>query len=81
MLNAHLPQGSHNEKDHSSADQIAHHDGGPRLLDRFSRAIEQARSDHPAQGDKLNVPVLQPPLKSLLLLRSTRRSGSRRTEA
>ena len=65
-----LAESAHDEEDHHSTDRVGHHQARAGLLDRPGRAEKQPHADRPADGDHLDVPVLEPTME-ILLLRAT----------
>ena len=59
FMDAHLPQGAHYHVNDDTDDGIGNNDCGACNLEYVRRAVEQARSHGPPDGDHLQVAVLQ----------------------
>ena len=64
----HFPQRPHHDKHRRAADQIGQQYRRARGLDRRCRAVEQPGTDGGAEGDKTNVPGIQPAQQVWLVL-------------
>ena len=60
LIHRHLAEHPHDEENHDAAEQICEHDRRPRERDRRDRAVEKPRADRAAEGDHLEMPVLEP---------------------
>jgi hypothetical protein len=54
-----LPERAHDEEDRDPADRIGEQQPGARVVDRPGRSEEQSDTDGSAEGDQLDVPVVE----------------------
>ena len=85
LIHRHLAEHPHDEENHDAAEQVCEHDRRPRERDRRDRAVEKPRTDCAAEGDHLEMPVLEPAPKGgrcfLFLHKSSVQNTSIRADA
>ncbi|MNE67784.1 hypothetical protein D3C80_1634090 [compost metagenome] len=67
LFDDHLAQLAHDQESDEPGNRITEDHRRPGRLEHACGAQEQPRTNSPAQGDELNMSILQPPLERSLL--------------